>query len=69
MRGLNLGLFIPFQVLNLFELAYWFILAYLLGKELGDDDKDKSLSIVLSSYGTSLLIWVVGVVFLNLYMS
>lgn len=67
-EGVKSWLIYPFQVLNLFELAYWFILAYLLGKELGDA-KDKSLSIVLSSYGTSLLIWVVGVVFLTLYTS
>lgn len=66
-EGIKPWLIYPFQVLNLFEFAYWFILAYLLGKELGDD-KDKSLSIVLSSYGTGLLIWVVGVVFLTLYM-
>lgn len=67
-EGIKSWLIYPFQVLNLFEVAYWFILAYLLGKELGED-KDKSLSIVLSSYGTGLLIWVVGVVFLTLYMS
>ena len=32
--GLQPWFIYPFQVLNLFELAYWFILAYLIGKEL-----------------------------------
>ncbi len=58
----------PFQVFNLFELAYWFILAYLIGKEL-NENTDKGFSIVASSYGVSLLIWVVGVMFFTLNMS
>lgn len=58
----------PFQVLNLFELVYWFILAYLIGKEL-KENTDKGFSIVASSYGVSLLIWVVGVMFFTLNMS
>lgn len=58
----------PFQVLNLFELAYWFILAYLIGKEL-NENTDKGFSIVASSYGLSLLIWVVGVMFFTLNIS
>jgi len=58
----------PFQVLNLFELAYWVILAYLIGKEL-KENTDKGFSIVASSYGVSLLIWVVGVMFFTLNMS
>lgn len=58
----------PFQVFNLFELAYWFVLAYLIGKEL-NENTDKSFSIVASSYGVGLLIWVVGVMFFTLNMS
>lgn len=58
----------PLQVLNLFELAYWVILAYLLGKEL-KVSTDKGLSIVASSYGVSLVIWVVAIMFLTLNMS
>lgn len=58
----------PFQVLNLFEVAYWFILAYLLGKEI-NDTTEKGFSIVASSYGVSLLIWVVIVMFLTLNIS
>jgi hypothetical protein len=67
-EGLQPWFIYPFQVLNLFELAYWFILAFLIGKEL-NENTDKGFSIVASSYGVSLLIWVVGVMFLTLYMS
>ncbi|GAA0739168.1 hypothetical protein [Gaetbulibacter jejuensis] len=67
-EGLQPWFIYPFQVLNLFEFAYWFILAYLLGKEL-KETTDKGLSIVASSYGVSLLIWVVGVMFFTLNMS
>ena len=67
-EGLQSWFIYPFQVLNLFELAYWFILAYLIGKEI-NDTTEKGLSIVASSYGVSLLIWVVGVMFFTLNMS
>ena len=67
-EGLQPWFVYPFQVLNLFELAYWFILAYLIGKEL-KSTTDKGLSIVASSYGVGLLIWVVGVMFLTLNIS
>ncbi len=67
-EGLQPWFIYPFQVLNLFELAYWFILAYLIGKEL-NENTDKGFSIVASSYGISLLIWVVGVMFFTLNMS
>lgn len=58
----------PLQVLNLFEIAYWFILAYLLGKALNINAK-KGMSIVASSYGIGLLIWVVAIMFFTLNMS
>ena len=67
-EGLQPWFIYPFQVLNLFELAYWFILAYLIGKEL-NENTDKGFSIVASSYGVSLLIWVVAVMFFTLNMS
>lgn len=66
--GLQPWFIYPFQVLNLFELAYWFILAYLIDKEL-KENTDKGFSIVASSYGVSLLIWVVGVMFFTLNIS
>lgn len=58
----------PLQMLNLFEVAYWFILAYLLGKEFKEDIY-KGLTIVASSYGVGLVIWVVAVMFFTLNMS
>lgn len=66
--GLQPWFIYPFQVLNLFELAYWFILAYLIGKEL-NENTDRGFSIVASSYGVSLLIWVIDVMFFTLNMS
>ncbi len=67
-QGLQTWFVYPLQVLNLFELAYWVILAYLLGKEL-KVSTDKGLSIVASSYGVGLVIWVVAIMFLTLNMS
>lgn len=67
-EGLQPWFIYPLQVLNLFELAYWFILAYLIGKEL-NENTDKGFSIVASSYGVSLLIWIVGVMFFTLNMN
>ena len=58
----------PLQVLNLFELAYWFILAYLLGKEL-NISMDKGFKIVTTSYVPALAIWVVAVMFFTLSYS
>ncbi|WP_123803325.1 hypothetical protein [Flavivirga aquatica] len=58
----------PLQILNLFELSYWFILAYMLGKEL-EVNTNKSFAIVASSYGVGLVIWVGIVMFFTLNMS
>ncbi|AZJ35577.1 hypothetical protein [Tenacibaculum singaporense] len=57
----------PLQVVNLFELAYWIILTYFIGKEL-NTSFNKSFYIVASSYGISLLIWVIFIMFLTLNM-
>lgn len=64
-EGLEPWYIYPLQVLNLFELVYWLIIAYLLGKAL-KISTDKGLGIVASSYGIGLIIWVVGVMFLTL---
>jgi hypothetical protein len=58
----------PLQVLNLFEMFYWFVLAYLLGKAL-EINTDYGLKIVASSYGVTLLIWIVCIMFLNLNLN
>ncbi|MBT8244550.1 hypothetical protein [Winogradskyella sp.] len=68
-EGLQPWFIYPFQVLNLFELAYWLILTYLLGKEINDTESTRGLQIVASSYGVGLLIWVVSVMFFSLNMS
>lgn len=68
-EGLQPWFIYPFQILNLFELFYWFILAYLIGKEINDTESTKGMQIVASSYGVGLLIWVVGVMFFTLNMS
>jgi len=58
----------PLQTLNLFEIAYWFLLAaglrYFLGQPLG-----KMLALVISTYGIALLGWITSVEFLTINAS
>ncbi|KAA9355158.1 hypothetical protein F0P93_11315 [Larkinella humicola] len=54
----------PLQVLNLFEVAYWFLLAYGVTQTL-EMPFSKAFSLVLSSYGIGLLLWITGVVFIT----
>lgn len=58
----------PLQIINLFEIVYWFVLANLLGKSL-KFSTEKSLTIIASSYGIGLLIWIIAVMFFTLNMS
>lgn len=67
-RGLETWFIYPFQTLNLFELAYWLILAYFIGKET-DTNMDKGLKIVAYSYGPALILWVTTVMFFTLNYS
>jgi len=67
-EGLEAWFIYPFQVLNIFELIYWIVLSYLLGKEL-KVNTDKGFQIVASSYGIGLLIWVGAVMFFTLNAS
>lgn len=53
----------PLQLLNVFELLYWFALAYHL-REITCKSFTGSLGFVASTYGIGLLIWVVFVMFL-----
>ena len=55
----------PFQILNLFELSYWLILAYYIGKNT-QTNTDRGLKIVAYSYGSALLLWVVTIMFFAL---
>lgn len=58
----------PLQTINLFEIAYWFLLAAglrdFLGQPLG-----KMFLLVLASYGVGLLCWMTAVEFLMLNLS
>ncbi|MBF7091214.1 hypothetical protein IUY40_06655 [Flavobacterium sp. ALJ2] len=67
-RGLETWFIYPFQTLNLFELTYWLILAYFIGKET-DTNMDKGLKIVVYSYGPALLLWITTVMFFTLSYS
>lgn len=58
----------PLQTLNVFEVAYWVALAYFIGKQL-NVSISKSFTIVASSYGVALIVWMVGIVFLTLHIS
>ncbi|MBP6755505.1 MAG: hypothetical protein KA210_05095 [Bacteroidia bacterium] len=67
-KGLESWFVYPFQTLNLFELAYWLILAYYIGKAT-QTNMDKGLKIVGYSYGSALLLWVVTIMFFTLNYS
>ncbi len=67
-EGLSPWFVYPFQALNVFEIAYWLLLAYLLGKAL-QTHTDEGLKIVAASYGPALLLWVVTVMFFVLNYS
>jgi hypothetical protein len=58
----------PLQLLNAFELGYCLLLAYFAKEEL-EISFSKSTAIALSSYGTSLVCWVVLVLFISLNLS
>ncbi|SHG10501.1 hypothetical protein SAMN05444396_104344 [Flavobacterium segetis] len=67
-KGLEPWLIYPFQTLNFFELGYWLILAYYIGKAT-ETTMDHGLKIVASSYGSALLLWVVVIMFFTLNYS
>ena len=65
----------PLSLLNIFELGYFLVLAWLLITVLNEANEEhpvkygKSLQIVTVSYGSGLLLWVVLIMFLTLNMS
>ncbi len=67
-KGLEAWYIYPFQVLNLFEVAYIFILAHYIGK-LTQTNHDKGLTIVTASYVPALILWVACVMFFTLSYS
>lgn len=76
-QGLEPWFIYPLQTLNLFELMYWLLLSYYIGKMASptkNKEKNKypidfGLKIVASSYGVALLLWVVVVMFFTLNYS
>lgn len=54
----------PLQLLNLFEILYWVVLAKGIS-QLIERDFTKSVELVLASYGTGLLLWVAVVMFIT----
>ncbi len=67
-EGIDRWYLYPLQILNVFELAYWVVLAYLLGKAV-PVKVEKAFEIVVCSYGVGFFIWVIGIMFLVLNMS
>ena len=62
-ENLSLLWFYPLKLMNIFELLYWFALAYGLSKVI-QKDFDQSLFIILTTYLPALVIWVVFIMFL-----
>lgn len=58
----------PLQTLNLFEVAYWFLLAQGVS-EATEQSFRQSFGLVMSSYGVGLVLWVILVMFLTITYS
>jgi hypothetical protein len=58
----------PFQLLNIFEVAYWIMLAYGI-KTFGNIEFKKAFKVTTLSYGSGLIIWCIFIVFLQLQFS
>lgn len=56
------------RIINVFEISFWFILAYIVSREL-KIKYWKSFEFVMSTYGVGLLIWIVFVMFLTINMN
>ncbi len=67
-KNLSTWFIYPLQIINLFELTYFFSLSYFLSKEL-NTSLYKGLYIIVSGYGISLIIWVICVMFFFLNFS
>lgn len=61
--SLDNWLLYPLQTFNIFEVLFWFALAYELKNYLKEDFTG-SFKFVLSTYGSGLFVWVIFVVFL-----
>lgn len=58
----------PIQLLNVFELLYWAVLAWQL-QEVLKKSFPESLGFVMKTYGVGLIVWVVVVMFLTVSLT
>lgn len=58
----------PLHTLNAFEILYMIVIAWLLSKQWKEDFME-SLALVVPSYGTGLILWLVFVTFITLQIS
>lgn len=58
----------PLQQINLFEVCYWILLAFGI-RTLTGRKWAQSFSVVAATYGISMLIWILAVVFITLQFS
>lgn len=58
----------PMQILNIFELVYWLVLARGMQLVL-NKDYNSALTFVLSTYGIGLAVWIVLITFLSISFS
>ena len=65
----------PLSLLNLFELSYFLVLAWLLLEVMKRDNREisfgygRSLKLITVSYGGGLLLWVVFVMFITINLT
>lgn len=56
----------PLQIVNVFEVVYWVLLAFLIDKA---SRSEKGMKVVLMGYGPALFIWIVFIMFLTLNLT
>jgi hypothetical protein len=64
-HSLSAYLIYPFEAVNVFEVVYWFVLAYLLKQKI-KENFDKSLQVILYGYVPALSVWILFVMFLSI---
>lgn len=67
-EGIEQWIKIPLSAVNVFEIAYWFLMAKLVSVKT-DNGFGKSFKFVMSSYGVGYLFYIVLLMFLTLYLS
>lgn len=67
-ENLEPWLLYPIQILNGFEILYWFVMAKFMQPVLNKSYRG-SLGFVLSTYGVGIIVWIVLVTFLSINFS